>query len=211
MRILILEDDPIDAMAIQRELPAEHELSITTTMREALAELASSPAFDAIVTDLNLPDSKGVDTLAKLKTVAPGVPVIVTTGHISSGLRERVEAFGAPMLVDKTDGYAILDPMLHQIDLLHRTVAAHRAEIMVEVDKMAEEVAQKVADEAIQQMVQRLGMSDEEGMRMAIRLARGWDATKAKFIQALATGIAGALLLALGSGILAVLRNHGSK
>lgn len=211
MRILILEDDPIDAMAIQKQLDAAHVSTLAICMREALALIEQNPAFDVIVTDLNLPDSKGIDTLAKLKSVAPAVPVIVTTGYVSNGLRERVEAFGTPMLLDKTNGFGVLDPMLNQIDILHRTISAHRAEIMAQIDGMAHEVSEKVVNEAIDQLVVKLGLRDDEGLRMAIRLARGWDSTKVKFMQALATGIAGALLLALGSGILAMLRNHGSK
>ncbi len=46
---------------------------------------------------------------------------------------------------------------------------------------------------------------------MAIRLARGWEAAKSRFVSAVTTGLASALLLAIGAGIVAVLRHGGSK
>ena len=46
---------------------------------------------------------------------------------------------------------------------------------------------------------------------MAIRLARGWEAAKIRFVSALTTGLASAFLLAIGAGIVAMLRQGGPK
>jgi len=46
---------------------------------------------------------------------------------------------------------------------------------------------------------------------MAVRLARGWDAAKARFTAAIAAGLGSALLLAVGAGVVAIVRNQGSK
>jgi hypothetical protein len=64
---------------------------------------------------------------------------------------------------------------------------------------------------AIDELLDRLGLSDEEGLRMAIRLARGWEAAKMRFISTVTTGLASAFLLAIGAGIVAMVRHGGSK
>jgi len=48
-------------------------------MAEAAARLDREP-FDAILLDLSLPDSSGIDTVAQVNAVAPGVPIVVMTG-----------------------------------------------------------------------------------------------------------------------------------
>lgn len=211
MRIMILEDDATHALAIQRQLVGRHELSFCTTIAEALTRLSSGTPPDVIVADLNLPDSSGVDTLAALKAAAPLTPVIASTGHAGEGLKERVEAFGASLMMDKNKDFQLLETLLKQADIMHQTITAHRVEILKEIDVIAGQAAERVVNQAIKELTSRLGLCDEEGLRMAVRLARGWETTKTRFVQALATGIASALLLALGSGVIAILRNHGSK
>ena len=64
---------------------------------------------------------------------------------------------------------------------------------------------------AVDELMARLGFDDTEGVRLAVRLARGWEAAKARFVSALATGIASALLVAIGAGIIAMLRQNSTK
>ena len=80
-----------------------------------------------------------------------------------------------------------------------------------EIDRVARSAAEEAAKKAIDELVHRLGLHDEEGLRMAVRLARGWDAAKARFTAAIAAGLGSALLLAVGAGIVAIVRNQGSK
>ena len=48
-------------------------------MAQAVSRLQDG-AFDAILLDLSLPDSFGVDTVAQVNAAAPGVPIVVMTG-----------------------------------------------------------------------------------------------------------------------------------
>jgi hypothetical protein len=72
-------------------------------------------------------------------------------------------------------------------------------------------VAETAVTRAIDNLVDRLGLADQEGVRMAIRFARGWDAAKARFVSALTTGIASAVLLAIGAGLVAILRQNSPE
>ncbi|MDT8357976.1 MAG: PAS domain S-box protein [Methanomicrobiaceae archaeon] len=82
MTLLIIEDNPGDARFIQVLLD-ECGLSCTTEWRERLSEgiaciMETSP--DAILLDLGLPDSRGIETFLRVKDRAQGVPVIILTG-----------------------------------------------------------------------------------------------------------------------------------
>src|ERR1035437_9720652 len=52
-------------------------------------------AFNAIVLDLGLPDSQGLETLARVRAEAPGAPIIVLTGLDDEGLGVQAVLNGA--------------------------------------------------------------------------------------------------------------------
>jgi PAS domain S-box-containing protein len=83
LRVLLVEDNPGDARLV-REMLAEmnterYEVVPVDRLADALAQLTERP-FDAILLDLNLPDSYGLATLIKIRAVAAHVPVIVVSG-----------------------------------------------------------------------------------------------------------------------------------
>ncbi|BBO33392.1 response regulator [Lacipirellula parvula] len=79
-RVLLVEDSEVDAALAQVELSREPQFVVAHVERleEAISELKNVHT-DAVVLDLGLPDSDGVETLTKLRHDAPHVPVIVLT------------------------------------------------------------------------------------------------------------------------------------
>ena len=61
-------------------IPDDHTLAGVGSLTEALAHLEANKV-DLILTDLSLPDAKGMETLHKLSPKAPGVPIIVLSGY----------------------------------------------------------------------------------------------------------------------------------
>lgn len=212
LRVLVLEDDPTDALAMRRELAGRFEIILAETLAEGLIRLtAPGRRPDVIVTDLDLPDSMGPRTLEILREAAPSIPIVVSTGHLGLGIRRQLDLLGAAHLHDKNDGFSILRAVLQHAESFHQTMAAHKTQMRDEIARVADSAAQEAASKAIDELVQRLGLHDEEGLKMAVRLARGWEAAKARFTAAIATGLASALLLALGAGVIAIMRNQGTK
>ncbi|HRY24034.1 MAG TPA: response regulator [Geminicoccaceae bacterium] len=212
LRVLVLEDDPTDAFAMRRELAGRFEVTLAATLADALVRL-TTPGLkpDVIVTDLNLPDSNGPRTLEILRGASPDIPIVVSTGHLSEGVRRQLDLLGVAHLHDKNDGFALLRAVLQHTESVHHSIAVHKAHISTEIERVARLAAEEAAGRAIGELVQRLGLHDEEGVRMAVRLARGWDAAKSRFAAAIAAGLASALLLAVSAGIVAILKNQGSK
>jgi diguanylate cyclase (GGDEF)-like protein len=98
MRVLIVEDDPVQRLTLSTQLNRYPEgasavasgeiprfdLKTAGTLADAVSEIeAFSP--EVVLLDLNLPDSGGLETLSKLREVAPNVAVVVLTGHDDEG------------------------------------------------------------------------------------------------------------------------------
>ena len=73
IRLLLVEDDEVDANAVQRAL-AHSELDFTVAqvarMDEALAAVACCD-YDAVLLDLGLPDGAGLGNLSLIQDAAP--------------------------------------------------------------------------------------------------------------------------------------------
>jgi DNA-binding response OmpR family regulator len=84
MKILLVEDNPGDARLIEEmikevEGTTHFELVHVKSLGEALQSLGAN-SFDSILLDLGLPDSSGLNTLIKVHTEAPEMPIVVLTG-----------------------------------------------------------------------------------------------------------------------------------
>ena len=83
IRVLLVEDESAYAELLEAVLsrgPASHfELQHAPRFADALRRLGER-TFDVVLLDLTLPDQQGLETYARVKAVAPAVPVIVLTG-----------------------------------------------------------------------------------------------------------------------------------
>ncbi|GAA5019312.1 PP2C family protein-serine/threonine phosphatase [Kitasatospora paranensis] len=96
-RILLIEDDPGDALLVE-EMLTDTDLRYTlrhrTTMAQALAHLAREAA-DCVLLDLHLTDASGVEGVDSVLRAAPDTAVIVLTGLVDAGAGSRAVATGA--------------------------------------------------------------------------------------------------------------------
>jgi PAS domain S-box-containing protein len=83
VRVLLVEDSPSDAALLQEELllSGSHNISVSVakSLREAADQLKSN-SIDAVLLDLTLPDSSGMDTIQWARRICAGLPVVVLTG-----------------------------------------------------------------------------------------------------------------------------------
>jgi len=85
IRILLVEDNAVDALLVRRTLerevtaPNSHQLDHATTLEEAFDWLGKK-SHDVILLDLELPDSTGVETVRRVREVEPDLPIVVLTG-----------------------------------------------------------------------------------------------------------------------------------
>lgn len=84
LHLLLLEDDPLMMELVQTYVEASgipvEQLDKATTLGAALA-LIDDRVPDAIVADLGLPDSRGLDTVRRLREHAPSTALVVLSGN----------------------------------------------------------------------------------------------------------------------------------
>ena len=88
--ILLVEDEPAHAMLIKRVLLKHADaVHVSESVKEA-KDFLGSASPELIITDLNLPDSRGVEHVQVLLSMGQGVPVMMLTS--SNSLDDAVKA-----------------------------------------------------------------------------------------------------------------------
>lgn len=126
LRVLIIEDNPDDALLIQvnlADLQAEEPLLPhiglihVENLKQGLEALTGG-GFDLVLLDLSLPDSEG---LASVKTICrhvPKMPVVVLTGLADLDMAQRALACGAQdyLLKGQVLGVLLVRSILYAIE-----------------------------------------------------------------------------------------------
>lgn len=120
LRVLLIEDNPIDARVIHDYLVGRKGVRINLEHAERLSsglDRLTDGRFDAVLLDLNLPDSTGLETVVQARERNPHVPIVVLTGDDADELALDAMKAGAedylckselePKLLARTIRYAI--------------------------------------------------------------------------------------------------------
>jgi DNA-binding response OmpR family regulator len=118
--ILLVEDSPSDAelmasmLADIKEFP-NHVQNVQTL--SAAKQAIMSKSFDAVVLDLNLPDSNGLQTYTQLRDVCNNVPIVILTGMDDREVLTHALKNGADnyLIKDKVDGGRVAIAILASI------------------------------------------------------------------------------------------------
>src|SRR5882724_11236526 len=96
VRVLLLEDDTYFAELVRLSLNGiewgKVSLEWSDTLRGALERLDSG-SFDLVISDLSVPDSRGLETLESLVRATDRL-IVVLTGEQQDGLREAAIGLG---------------------------------------------------------------------------------------------------------------------
>ncbi len=106
LRILLVYHQPAEAMALWQSLTesrqARVQVDVVPSLAQATAHLAARPV-QAVVLELNLPDSRGLATLHAVRAWASDTPIIVVAEGATAALREAALAAGAEEVYDRHD------------------------------------------------------------------------------------------------------------
>jgi len=119
LRVLLVEDDPAFVDFFSTSLKATTnsvDLTVASRLSSALSALTDGQ-YDAVLLDLNLPDSEGLLTLRRVAASAPEMPIVVLTGLDDEGQSQEALRLGAedwltkespePALVVRAIRYAV--------------------------------------------------------------------------------------------------------
>lgn len=120
LRILLIEDSASDAALLNALLEDVEELEFITEhvseLRTALAKIESQQ-YDAVILDLGLPDSFGVETYDQVRERAPLLPIIIVSGNDDRSMMNDALNKGADnyLLKESFDGNRIAVAILSAI------------------------------------------------------------------------------------------------
>jgi signal transduction histidine kinase len=138
IRLLLVEDNPGDARLVREHLAdaaGSHcfVLADAPTLADAAGIAASAP-FDIVLLDLSLPDSSGLETLARWRSTAPELPVIVLTGSDDEELAIAAVREGAQdyLVKGRIDGGLLAQAIRYAIERKHVQEDLERAKAGLE-------------------------------------------------------------------------------
>jgi signal transduction histidine kinase/CheY-like chemotaxis protein len=106
LRVLLLDDDELILRSLQRSLSAHFECQVAAKARAALQLLDDDGDFDAVVSDVVMPEMNGLDFWVELGAHHPDLAsrtVFISGGITSERLRVKVSDTGRPCLSKPLD------------------------------------------------------------------------------------------------------------
>lgn len=140
MRVLLVEDDNDDAVflktCLRRQDAKAVELVRADTMATAISTLRDSQ-FDVILLDLNLPDSTGQDSVHRIQSADPSVPIVVLSGEANEDFAIEILNRGVQDYLVKWegDGRTILRSIRYAIE---RKRSDERLSFLAQYDPLTE-------------------------------------------------------------------------
>lgn len=149
MDILLIEDDQGDALLFQKRLAVSdlHQSKVThvTKLQHALDHLGVKH-FDAVILDLKLPDSSGLDTVKHLIAGAPTLPVLVLTGNNDDKLGLEAVRLGAQdyLFKNQIDTHMLTRLIQYAIERKNASEELKKSKEKIEIEKQKLEEILKI-------------------------------------------------------------------
>lgn len=149
MKVLLVEDNEGDARLLRLHLAeaAGTSVQIETAQRltEALAKLAAE-SFDAVLIDLGLPDSQGLETYRRLAQHSPNSAVVVMSGLEDELLATAAVQLGAQDYLTKGNitPQSLYNSLRYSMERACRQQAERRLRAAHEEVRVAREIQQRL-------------------------------------------------------------------
>lgn len=146
IRVLLIEDDEVDARAVRRMLAEMPEVPIDLVHAESLdagvAEIDNPADFDIVLLDLGLPECRGLPTLDKFREAVPDTPVVVLTAADDRDLGIAALQHGAQdyLIKGKVEAELMTRAMTYAIERHRLDVESKR--LMIELKRSNAELEQ---------------------------------------------------------------------
>jgi len=109
-RVLVVDDEPMMARAVQRLLGGEHDIIATTDPKVAVDLVRSGKRFDAVLCDLMMPVMSGMDVyeaIARIDAAQARRFIFMTGGTFTERAEQFLERVGNPRLDKPLDRSAL--------------------------------------------------------------------------------------------------------
>lgn len=125
---LLIEDDPDDTMLLmeimaQPDWPALKFTFVCAENLKAGLKILEKDNIEVVLLDLTLPDSRGIETVSKVHSLAPDVPIVVLTGlaNESLGLEAVMQGAQDYQVKGEINGHALKRTISYAVER-HRSL-----------------------------------------------------------------------------------------
>jgi DNA-binding NtrC family response regulator len=132
LRILLVDDDDFDRLAVRRclqQCPVSVEMDEAVTAAETLERIDAS-AYDCVLLDYYLPGVAGLSLLHAVRAAVPDIPVVMLTGRGDEEVAVELMKAGAADYLPKAALTAerLATSLRHAVELARAAAAQRRAE-----------------------------------------------------------------------------------
>jgi PAS domain S-box-containing protein len=99
--VLLIDDEAQVAQTMERLLRRDYDVTIALCGSEGLKQIANGMRFDAIVSDVMMPNMTGIELFEELRRIAPDQArrtIFLSGGTFTAHTREHLDKLGAPQL-----------------------------------------------------------------------------------------------------------------
>jgi PAS domain S-box-containing protein len=100
-RVMVVDDEPQVADTMARLLRRDYEVTVALCGRDAVERIAGGARFDAILSDVMMPNMTGIEMVEELQRIAPDQVqrlIFLSGGAFTAHARERLGQLGVPQL-----------------------------------------------------------------------------------------------------------------
>jgi two-component system cell cycle sensor histidine kinase/response regulator CckA len=100
-RVMLVDDEPMVVHTIERLLRRDYDVTVALCGQDAIDRITSGARFDAIVSDVMMPNMTGIELIEHLQRVAPDQAqrlIFLSGGAFTAEARDRLAELGAPQL-----------------------------------------------------------------------------------------------------------------
>lgn len=115
-RILYLDDEAaLVDVAVKTLRRLDYEADGYTQADAALQAIHSNPEFyQLIITDLHMPKMSGIEFIRSVRKMNPGIPVILSSGHITESDLHQIRRMGVARIINKPNSIHDLIDSVHE-------------------------------------------------------------------------------------------------
>ncbi|WP_157775448.1 response regulator [Melittangium boletus] len=118
-RLLVVDDEPRVGISLRRALSREHEVTVASSAREALARMCQAEPFDVILCDLMMPEMNGMEFFQELErthSAQAGSVLFLTGGAFTEETRAFLEEHSDRLLRKPMDMDVLRERLRRVID-----------------------------------------------------------------------------------------------
>jgi DNA-binding NarL/FixJ family response regulator len=132
IRILIADDHEIVRAGLKQFIASEGDLQVAAEASSGAetVDLVRNGEFDIVLLDIRMPDGSGIDTLKKLKTLRPELPVLMLSGFAEEQYALNLLRAGAAGYVTKEAAPAELVKAIRTVMVGRKYVSSELAQIL---------------------------------------------------------------------------------